>query len=77
MTIQVKFFGLLADVTGKSEMELQNMIDTDSLRQKVIAVFPNLSNYKFVVAVNKKIVNRNEKLQTGDVAAFLPPFGGG
>ncbi len=77
MGIQIKIFGQLADIIGSDELQLQHMNDTGSLRKKLISDFPKLANYPFVVAVGKKIVNGNQKLNAGDVVALLPPFAGG
>lgn len=77
MSIQIKFFGQIADVAGTSDMQVQNVNDTDSLRAKMISDFPQLKNYQFVVAVDKKIVNGNQMLHSNNVVAFLPPFAGG
>ena len=77
MIIQVKLFGVLADVAGKAEVQLQNINDTDSLKEKIVVDFPKLKKHSFVVAVYKKIANGNEMLNNGDVVALLPPFAGG
>ena len=77
MSITIKLFGSLVDVVGKNEIPMQNMTDTDSVRKKLIADFPVLGNYSFVVAVSKRIIRENKKLNTGDEVALLPPFAGG
>ncbi len=77
MSIEIKFFGSLADIVGSNEMHLQNVSDTDSLLEKIISDFPKLNGYSFVLAVNRKIITVNQMLKTGDVVAFLPPFAGG
>ena len=77
MSIQVKLFGVLADVVGQPELLLKNIGDTDSLKEKMISDFPKLKMHSFVVAVYKKISNENQVLSNGDVVALLPPFAGG
>lgn len=77
MGIQIKVFGQLADIIGSDELQLQDIGDTGTLREKMISDFPELANYPFVIAVGKKIVNGNQKLNTDDVVALLPPFAGG
>lgn len=77
MSIQIKFFGQIAEVTGTGEMVLQGINDTNSLQTKLLSDFPQLKNYQFVVAVDKKIINGNETLHAGNVVALLPPFAGG
>lgn len=77
MNIQVRLFGALADVVGKPEVHLQNVSDTDSLKEKMFSDFPKLKRLSFVVAVYKKISNGNMELKEGDTVALLPPFAGG
>jgi len=77
MSIQVKLFGTLADVVGKNEMQVQNVNDTDSLKEKLFFDFPDLKNKSFVVSVRKQISNGNQKIGIGDEVALLPPFAGG
>lgn len=77
MNIQVKIFGQLAEIIGNDQLQLQDITDTDLLRKKLISGFPKLADYPFVVAVDKKVANKNIKLNSGDVVALLPPFAGG
>ena len=77
MNIQVKLFGLLADAAGKSELQIENASDTDSLKKIMLLEYPNLANKSFIVAVRKQIIGNNQKLENGDEVAFLPPFAGG
>ena len=77
MSIQIKIFGQLAEIVGSNELKLELVADTNSIKTKIISDFPKLENYPFVIAVNKIIVNQNQKINTGDVVALLPPFAGG
>ena len=77
MNIRVKLFGLLADAAGKSELQIENASDTDSLKKQMLLDYPNLANKSFIVAVRKQIIRNNQKLETGDEVALLPPFAGG
>ena len=77
MSIRVKLFGLLADAAGKSELQIENASDTDSLKKQMLLDYPNLANKSFIVAVRKQIIGNNQKLENGDEVAFLPPFAGG
>ena len=77
MSIQIKFFGSLADAAGKSQVDINDVNDTDSLKEKMLKDFPKLMNYQFVIAVSKQIVKKNQALNSGDVVALLPPFAGG
>ena len=77
MNIRVKLFGLLADAAGKSELQIENASDTDSLKKQMLLDYPNLADKSFIVAVRKRIIGNNQKLETGDEVALLPPFAGG
>ncbi len=77
MSIQIKIFGQLAEITGNNELHLQNVSDTDSLRKKLVSDYSKLQHCSFVIAVDKKIVTENLPLNAGDVVALLPPFAGG
>ena len=77
MNIRVKLFGLLVDAAGKSELQIENSSDTDSLKKQILLDYPNLANKSFIVAVRKQIIGNNQKLENGDEVAFLPPFAGG
>lgn len=77
MSIQVKFFGMLADAAGTTGLVLEDSRNTDALKEKLFTDFPSLKNMPFVIAVNKKIVRENKQLSAGDTVALLPPFAGG
>ena len=77
MSIRVKLFGLLADTVGKSELQIENASDTDSLKKQMLLDYPHLASKSFIVAVRKQIIGNNQKLENGDEVAFLPPFAGG
>ncbi len=77
MKTEVLFFGIIVDITGKNRMEIDNCIDTFSIKTAIINEFPKLCNYKFVMTVRNQIVSDNKILNNGDVVAFLPPFAGG
>lgn len=77
MSIQIKFFGPLADVVGKAELVAELFSDTDLLRERMLDDFPGLKNHQFVMAVDKHIIRNNTELKAGNVVALLPPFAGG
>lgn len=51
--------------------------DTFSLMSVLTATYPELTHKKYMLAVNKNIVQRNTALNEGDTVAILPPFSGG
>ncbi|MBI4931464.1 MAG: MoaD/ThiS family protein [Bacteroidetes bacterium] len=77
MSIQINLFGSLAEVVGKTQLNINDVNDTEALKQKMLDDFPKLKNYQFVIAVSKQIIKENQLLNAGDVVALLPPFAGG
>jgi molybdopterin synthase sulfur carrier subunit len=77
MKIKIRFFGQLAEISGKPDWEIDPIADTDSLTKKILSDFPKLKEYKFVISVDRKIIKENTKLEPGNEVAFLPPFAGG
>lgn len=77
MSITIKIFGQLAEIVGSNEWHVQDASDTNFIKERLISDFPKLKNFPFAIVVNKKFVNQNQKIQTGDVVALLPPFAGG
>ena len=77
MSIQIKLFGPLVDVIGRSEIEIRDISDSDSLKKQMMDDFPDLKSHVFLISVCRKIVLNNVSLKSGDEVAFLPPFAGG
>jgi molybdopterin converting factor small subunit len=75
MSLKVIMFGKLADIAGNSISV--NARDTDSLITLLHKDYPALSNTKYVIAVDKQIINGNTVLNNDSVVALLPPFSGG
>lgn len=70
-------FGQLKDITGKSELTLYDIPDTDTLIQTLQSLYPALTSTKFAIALNKKVINTNTSLDGDTNIALLPPFSGG
>lgn len=77
MNIQVLFFGQLADITGASRVEVEQVLDTEQLLVKLYARYPALQESRFVVAVNNVVVREKTILDAHSAIALLPPFSGG
>ena len=77
MKINVLLFGILADAVKQSVIEMENIHDTDSLRENIKEMNATFRDVKFVIAVNKKIVAGNQPVNENDEVALLPPFAGG
>lgn len=77
MPITILFFGALQDITTQPSLELDSVQDTDRLMAQLLERFPGLQGQRFVLAVNKQVVNQNTVLTPGAEIALLPPFSGG
>lgn len=76
MQIQVVLFGRLADIAGNSVF-VNDVSDTDSLVNWLHTYYPELADTKYVIAVNRQVINQNTGLTADSVVALLPPFSGG
>ncbi len=77
MKINILVFGQLYDITKVSQLTIYEVNNTEQLTRKLIEQFPELSKFKFSIAVNKKIVQQNTILNNEDTVALLPAFSGG
>lgn len=76
MSLKVIMFGKLVDIAGNS-VSIDEARDTDSLVNILNKTYPALANAKYVIAVNKKVINQNTTLDSNSEVALLPPFSGG
>ncbi len=77
MGINILAFGQIAEIAGNSEWKSEGIESTDNLRLHLETDFPLLKSVKYSVAVNRRLVHGNEKLNDNDTVALLPPFSGG
>ena len=80
MTITLKYFGLIADITNTNE-ELFRLeksdYTTNVLMKQLHEKYTGLQNVSFAIAVNKSITTTEINLNNNDIIALLPPFAGG
>lgn len=76
MEIEILLFGRLAEIAGNSVV-LADVRDTNSLKNVLHKLYPELAKTKYVIAVNKQLVNENTVLNDKNTVALLPPFSGG
>ena len=76
MSVNIIIFGRLTDIVGSS-LVLGNVADTNSLVKELHILYPALAEAKYVIAVDKKLVNENTTLSENSIVALLPPFSGG
>lgn len=77
MRVKVLIFGQLTDITGESEIYLNEVSDRDQLVKKLNQEYPALADSKYAIAVDKKVISQNTRLTDECTVALLPPFSGG
>jgi molybdopterin synthase sulfur carrier subunit len=80
MTITLKYFGLLADITKLKEEQFafeEESISVSVLKSKIENCYYNMQNTAYSIAVNQVMSSLQATIKDQDVIAFLPPFAGG
>ncbi len=77
MDMEVKLFGSLSEMFGKSILKVNDCYDIKTLKENLFMEYPELKNCVFLISVDKKVVLNNQKLEAENEIAFLPPFAGG
>lgn len=77
MDLNIKYFGLITEITGTHEEVIDFSGSTISeLLNQLTSKYPDLNGKDFQVAQNMTISNTNAVI-TGNEIALLPPFSGG
>lgn len=77
MNLNIKYFGLLAEITNCSEETLSfSKTSVSELLEVLFEKYPDLKEKDFQVAQNLEIVSKEAKLLNTEIA-LLPPFSGG
>ena len=76
MRIEVLLFGRLVEIAGSS-LVVDDVETTGELVQRLQREYPKLINEKYIIALNKQMVDNNEPLTPGCTVALLPPYSGG
>lgn len=77
MLLNIIIFGQIADITGTTNIALENVADTNQLIERLNSSYPSLRSAKYAIAVDKKIIKENTALNNNNTIALLPPFSGG
>jgi len=77
MEVNVILFGPLKDITGNKNLVIKDIASSDKLVQHLNKVYPQLIDKKYLIAVEKEIINSDTILQNNDTVALLPPYAGG
>lgn len=81
--VAVKFFGMLRQVAGRDEiqLELKRPCPVRALVQSLQESHPKLSSLcdekKILISVNEEMARPETVVKDGDEIAFMPPFSGG
>ncbi|MCF2486717.1 MoaD/ThiS family protein [Dyadobacter sp. CY347] len=79
MSIQVSYYGMLAEITGQANevwVADQNLTVGD-FRNQIIERYPAMREKKFKIAVDQKISQDYVSIDNASEIALLPPFAGG
>lgn len=77
MNLNIKYFGLLAEITQCSEETLEfSKTSVSDLLGVLFEKYPGLKEKDFQVAQNHTIVSKDIELLESEIA-LLPPFSGG
>ena len=77
MQVHLTLFGQLADITGRTEMTLHDIPDTETLVQTLNEMYPLIANVKYAIALNRKVIKDKTILIGDNNIALLPPVSGG
>ena len=75
--MEILFFGSLAEITSSNKMLVDEIVDTDSLKNFLQQKYTDLKTSKYFIAVNQKMIQSNTMLSKEDTIALMPPFSGG
>jgi len=77
MKLNIKYFGLLAEITGHTEEELEfSKTSVSELTEMLFEKYPTLKEKDFQVAQNHEITSSEMSITENEIA-LLPPFSGG
>lgn len=79
MSIDILYFGMLAEISGRSKESFQGResMTVSDLKVQLFEKYPEMSAKKFKVAVNQKIGDDTTIIPLLAEIALLPPFAGG
>ncbi len=77
MEVNIIFFGQMKDITGTANLVMQDVGDTENLMALLEKKYPAITNTRFVLAVDKEIIQKNTALHHNSTVALMPAFSGG
>ena len=77
MKVNLLPFGRITDMISTNPVIDEAIVDTDGLITLLRKLYPALAESKFLIAVDRKVINENTLLHDNCTVALLPPFSGG
>ena len=77
MTIQLSIIGTLEYVLNGKSLELENISDTNSLKEYLKTNYPKSEEIGYMILVNEQLVKENTNLNDGDKVTLLSVVDGG
>ncbi len=79
MSIQVLFFGAVADVVGRRlhEIDVSDGTPANSVFDMILTEYPRLASHKLHFSVNQKFATGDEVIRDGDELAIFTAVSGG
>lgn len=78
MTLNVQYFGMIAEWVGAAQNEMSFAGSTvGELKTQLESKHPKLTGISYQVAVDQKIATVDQALTEKNEIALLPPFAGG
>lgn len=77
MKLNIKYFGVIAEITQRQEEVLEfSKSSVNDLLSMLFDKYPEIKIKDFQVAMNNEIVSKNSVISEAEIA-LLPPFAGG
>ncbi|HLK29760.1 MAG TPA: MoaD/ThiS family protein [Puia sp.] len=70
-------FGQLKEMLGSERITVNDVEDIYELQKALHTKYPLLEHAKYKIAVDRKMISDNIKLNNDSEIAMLPPFSGG
>ena len=77
--VEIRYFGMIAEAVSltNEEILLEEESSTDAVLEYLYKKYAALKEKRFEVALNQKIITKNELITSACEIAILPPFAGG
>ncbi|WP_420577238.1 MoaD/ThiS family protein [Ekhidna sp.] len=78
MTVTIKYFGAVEEVTGivEESLAIDESQSLEDIKQQLLSKYAGMNELSFQLAVNQTLTE-STTLKDGDEVAVLPPFAGG